>query len=150
MKDYIDAGKHMAGQYQEMCSRIMSITERMAEEYEALYEATYRAREIDMPDKNREKTSPVETVAILIEKMRNEMDARYVGEISELEQKRITMESIIKSADLSAAEDEIFYLRYGMRRRRLRLNEIGDMVYYSERQVKRVLERCYLKIGLTL
>ncbi len=150
MKDYSEAGKHLANQYQEVCSRIFDITERMAEEYEELYNLAYRARNMDMPDKNRLKSSPVEGAVIMIEKMRNEMDARYCGEIAELEQKRMDIEGIITSCNLTAIESKVFYLRYGMRAKRLSLMDIVDRVYSCERQVKRVLSRSYSKIGLIL
>lgn len=147
MKQYIDAGKLLANQYQETCSRILNITERMADEYEELYNLAYRARNMDMPDKNRLKSSPVEGAIIMIEKMRNEMDDRYCHEIAELEQKRMDMEGIITSSQLTAIESKVFYLRYGMRAKRLNLMDIADRVYYSERQVKRILAQVYGKVG---
>lgn len=150
MKDYVEAGKHLANQYQEVCSRIMNITERMAEEYEELYNLAYRARNMDMPDKNRLKSSPVEGAVIMIEKMRNEMDERYCNLVAELERKRLDMEGIIESSNLTAIESRVFCLRYGIRAKRLSLLDIADRVYYSERQVKRVLNRVYGKIGEVL
>lgn len=150
MTEYTDAGKYLALQYQEVCSLILNITDRMAAEWEELYQLAYRARNTDLPDKNAPKSSPVESVVVLIEKMRNEMDERYCTQIAELERKRMDMESIIACGGLTAIESKVFYLRYGMRKRRLRLDEIADMVYYSERQVKRVLARGYGKIGAIL
>ena len=82
--------------------------------------------------------------------MRNDMDNRYCQEIAELERKRMDIEGIVESAGLSAVEQQVFYLRYGIRRKRLSLDEIADMVFYSQRHVKRVLDRCYLKIGMIL
>ncbi|MEX1376221.1 MAG: sigma factor-like helix-turn-helix DNA-binding protein [Eubacteriales bacterium] len=150
MTDYIEQGRHLSSQYQEVCAMIMTITDRMAEEYEALYEMAYKAREMSLPEKNRGKSSPVESAVILIEKMRNEMDSRYCSEIAELERKRMDIEGIVESAGLSAVEQQVFYLRYGIRRKRLSLDEIADMVFYSQRHVKRVLERCYDKVGAVL
>lgn len=150
MTDYIEQGRHLAEQYLEVCTMITTITDRMAEEYEALYELAYKAREMSLPEKNRGSASPVESAVVLIEKMRNEMDGRYCREVAELERKRMDIEGIVESAELSAVEQQVFYLRYGMRRKRLSLEEIADMVFYSERHVKRVLDRCYLKVGVLL
>ena len=150
MKDYTEAGKHLAEQYQNVCDMILNITDRMAEEWEALYDMAYRAYEMKMPEKNRLKKSPVEGVLIKIEKMRNEMDQRYCAEIAELERKRMDIEGIIASADLSPAEDRIFFLRYGLTKKRLNYVEIGDLVYYSERHVKRMLNGAYAKVGRVL
>lgn len=150
MKQYIESGKYLANQYQNVCDMILNITDRMAEEWEALYEMAYRAREVKMPDKNMMKSSPVESVLIKIEKMRNEMDEKYCAEIAELERKRMDMDGIISSAGLTPAEDRIFHLRYGLNKKRLNYVEIGDLVYYSERHVKRVLDGAYSKIGKLL
>ena len=150
MKQYIDAGKYLSAQYQNVCDMILNITDRMAEEWEALYDMAYRAREMQAPDKNAFKTSPVEGVIIRIEKMRDEMDEKYCAEIAELERKRMDMLGIFASAALSPAEDRIFHLRYGINKKRLNYEEIGDLVYYSERHVKRVLEGAYGKIGRLL
>ncbi|MBN2879879.1 MAG: hypothetical protein JXN65_09650 [Clostridia bacterium] len=150
MKNYIESGKHLANQYSEVCAMIMTITDRMAEEWEALYDLAYRAREIKQPDKTRWKSSPVESTAVLIEKMRNEMDERYCSQIAELERKRMDIEGIIEAANLNAMESRIFHLRYGLHSKRMSLEQVADTVYYSDRHVKRVLEGVFLKIGEVL
>jgi len=150
MKDYIESGRHLANQYSEVCAMIMTITDRMAEEWEELYSLAYRAREIKQPDKTMWKTSPVESTAVLIEKMRNEMDERYCAQIAELERKRMAMEGIIESAGLNAMESRVFHLRYGLRAKRMSLEQVADAVYYSERHVKRVLDGAFLKVGLVV
>ena len=95
MTEYTDAGKYLALQYQEVCSLILNITDRMAAEWEELYQLAYRARNTDLPDKNAPKSSPVESVVVIIEKMRDEMDERYCTQIAELERKRMERDGLL-------------------------------------------------------
>lgn len=147
MKEYVDAGKVLASQYNQVCRYIVTVTDRVARECEALYELAYKARSEDLPDKNKQKSSPVENAVVLIEKMRNSIDEKYSYEIAEYEKKKLDIEGIIQSAGLTADESYVFYLRYGMHKKMLCLHEIADIAYYSERSVKRILDRAFEKVG---
>lgn len=82
MMERKEAGKHLCNQYFEVCKYILLITDRAAKEYESLYDMAY-GRNVDaLPEKNKLKTSSVESVAIRTEKLRNDMDARYLEEIA--------------------------------------------------------------------